>query len=197
MLQNDLTNSASPVFGEHSRCKELKYFCKGPKDGEKNYVPDLKKSGIYHKIMRNISYLTDNARSLILQDNNNPVEHFNSIVAKIVSGKRVNFSKSRSYEARWSAAVVSHNIRLPLYSLHKSMYKHSPRKVLKSLQKRRADKVRKAAMKMKLTAFKKRKPKKTATVEIKESRKSTGPCPKNQTWHQMCLKEKKRILLKV
>lgn len=149
LLKKDLLNSVSHIYGEHLKCKELKYFCNGSKDGDKNLIPQMKESGIYQKMMRHVSYLTDHARSLLLNQNNNPVEHFNSIVAKFIGGKRVNYTQKRSYKSRCSAAVVSLNTRVPLYTLHKTMYKKSPGKVLKTQQKKRADKIAKAALRRK------------------------------------------------
>lgn len=148
-LRKDLVNSASHVFGEHKKCSDIGYFCSGPKEGETNYVPALRECGMYQQIMRHISYLADNSRSLLLNLNNNTAEHFNAIVAKFIGGKRVNFTRKRSYQARCSAAVVSHNTRLPLYKLHKSMYDISPGKFLKTHQSMRAAKISLAAAKRK------------------------------------------------
>lgn len=47
------------------------------------------------------------SKSLLHNLNNNRAEQFNSIVAKHVGGKRVNFSKMKSCTARCNAAVAS------------------------------------------------------------------------------------------
>lgn len=169
-LQKDLTNSASHVFGEHKRCKEIGYFCTGPKEGEKNYVTELRESGIYQQIMKHISHLADNSRSLPMNMNNNPVEHLNSIIAKFIGGKRVNYAKKRSYKARCSAAVVSHNTRLPLYKLYKSMYEKSPGKVLKSLQAKRVEKTVKAALRRKVNPSKRKKHYKSEKEKLEDAK---------------------------
>ncbi|XP_054257576.1 uncharacterized protein LOC129005927 [Macrosteles quadrilineatus] len=133
-LMKDIINSPSHVFGEHLKCREIGYFCDGPKDNEKNYVPELKEAGIYTEVMSTVGSLADHARSLMMKMNNNTAEHYNSIVAKFIGGKRVNFALKRSYKARCFAAVVSHNSQLPLYKLHKNMYSKSPGKILKRHQ---------------------------------------------------------------
>lgn len=53
--------------------------------------------------------------------NNNAAELYNSILAKFVGGKRINFSKKGSYELRCNAAVTAYNSginRLSLLNKH-------------------------------------------------------------------------------
>lgn len=52
---------------------------------KKNYIPELKESGIFYKIMEAINTVAFHA-------NNNAVEEFNAIIAKHVGGKCINFS---------------------------------------------------------------------------------------------------------
>lgn len=172
-LQKDMINSPSHIFGEHLRCKELKYFCQGPKEGEENLIPEMKKFGMYQQIMRHVSYLAANAKSLLLNETNNPAELFNSIIAKFIGGKRVHFSKKRSYKARCLAAVVAHNTKTPLYTLHKTMYKKSPGKVLKQFQMNRANAIVRAAQRRKDQPTK-RKQTRCTQREKDESKKSYG-----------------------
>lgn len=68
---------------------------------------------------------------------NNRAEQFNSIVAKMVGGKRVNFSLKDSYTTRCYAAVVSFNTGKPQYTFYKSICNTSPGKSLKLLETRR------------------------------------------------------------
>lgn len=44
LLESDTRNGPNHVFGDNANCKE--YFCKGPKLGELNLVPQLQASGI-------------------------------------------------------------------------------------------------------------------------------------------------------
>jgi len=53
--------------------------------------------------------------------NNNAAELYNSILAKFVGGKRVNFSLKGSYELRCNAAVTAYNSganRLSIFNMH-------------------------------------------------------------------------------
>jgi hypothetical protein len=53
--------------------------------------------------------------------NNNVAESYNSILAKFVDGKRINFSKKGFYELRCNTAVTAYNSgmsRLSLFNKH-------------------------------------------------------------------------------
>ena len=65
--------------------------------------------------------LVYHTESLMYSYNNNAAELYNSILAKFVGGKRINFSKKGSYELRCNAAVTSYNSgynRLSLLNKH-------------------------------------------------------------------------------
>lgn len=85
----------------------------------------------FTKLNQVISSISNHARSLIEDVDSNVVEQFNSIIVKFTGGKRINFSRRRSYAGRCNAAVVSFNSRRCHYELHKQMYGISPGKVLK------------------------------------------------------------------
>lgn len=55
-------------------------------------VPELEKCGLWINIIAATNLVTYHANSLIHNDNSNCVEDYNSIVAKYVGGKRINFS---------------------------------------------------------------------------------------------------------
>lgn len=51
-----------------------------------------------------------------MQDvDSNIVESYNSIIAKVIGGKRVNYALKRSYVGRCYAATVAKNSRRPIY----------------------------------------------------------------------------------
>ncbi|CAK1578234.1 unnamed protein product [Parnassius mnemosyne] len=108
-LKEDLLNGPCHVFGLHNSCKN--YFCKNENIVEMNLVPQLKACGIWADIYENLGWLTQNAESLLLKETNNPAEHFNSIIAKFLAGKRVNFSLRGTYEKRCYAAVSEYNTK--------------------------------------------------------------------------------------
>lgn len=50
----------------------------------------------------------------------------NSIIAKLIGGKRVNYALKNSYSTRCMLATINKNNKRPIYSLHKALYKKSP-----------------------------------------------------------------------
>lgn len=146
-LREDILNSPYHVFGQHEKCE--KYFCTGAKGNEKNDVPQLKDSGIFFKIMDAVGNMACNARSLQFNSNNNSVEEFNSIVAKHIGGKRVNFCLKRSYKTRCSTSVVAHNSKMKYYKLHHQMIQKSPGQFCKRRESRENNKIKAAKLKRK------------------------------------------------
>lgn len=104
-LKQDLLNSPCHVFGDHENCKA--YFCKGG-SGE-NLVPEMKKCGLWYDIFSILSLIVTNVESLLMAQTNNIAEQFNSIIAKFIGGKRVNYCLRGSYEMRCYAAAAKQN----------------------------------------------------------------------------------------
>lgn len=124
-LKKDIINGSSHVFGDHTNC--LSYFCKGRKDGEINLVPQMKSLGIWEELVAAKSLILFHAESLLYKVSNNAAESYNSILAKFIGGKRVNFSLRGSYNLRCNAAVTSYNAGpRRLHLLHKKIAKNSP-----------------------------------------------------------------------
>lgn len=71
---------------------------------------------------------------------NNPAEWFNSIICKEIGGKRINFGKRRSYNARIAGSVLQYNTQQVLTQVYQGMDKTVPSNVEK-LEKRRQIKV--------------------------------------------------------
>ncbi|KAJ8913310.1 hypothetical protein NQ315_010978 [Exocentrus adspersus] len=61
---------------------------------------NLKLRGIHDRLMSIVSNLAKHSSSLIYNVDNNSVEGFNSIIAKFIGGKRINFTQKRSYQRR-------------------------------------------------------------------------------------------------
>ncbi|XP_046396856.1 uncharacterized protein LOC124163807 [Ischnura elegans] len=140
LLERDILNSPSHIFGEHEKCK-IGYFCDGKvKSDQKNYIPELKRSGVYEKLMCIVKNISRHSRSLIYDVDNNPVEHYNAVIAKLIGGKRVNYALSRSYKGRCDGAVVSFNSGNPLRSLYKNVCDVSPGYHCKKSLQRKSDK---------------------------------------------------------
>lgn len=108
-LEDDIMNSPRHYFGVHDKCK--KYFCSHTttQDAIAN-LQLLKDDGIYYEVLNLCQhYFAGNAKSLLKNYTNNAAEEFNSVVAKYIGGKRINYSLGRSYSARVAAAVVQYN----------------------------------------------------------------------------------------
>ncbi|XP_026724773.1 uncharacterized protein LOC113491807 [Trichoplusia ni] len=132
-LQKDILNSPLHIFGNHASCAS--YYCTEERKKELNLIPQI--PTLFLKLKKNVSQLAFNSRSLLHAYTNNRAEQFNSIVAKMVGGKRVNFSLKDSYTTRCYAAVVSFNTGMPQYTFYKSICNISPGKSLKLLETRK------------------------------------------------------------
>ncbi|XP_036149752.1 uncharacterized protein LOC118647911 [Monomorium pharaonis] len=140
-LQEDILNIPSHVFGEHKRCEIRGQMWQRNKNRtEKNYVPYLKLYGLYQKIESAIFYISGYSDSLLLHLTNNPAEAFNSIVCKMIGGKRIHFGKRGSFDARSAGAAVQYNSQEILTELHRSMNKNVP-PVIENLEKQRQKKI--------------------------------------------------------
>ncbi|KAG8234222.1 hypothetical protein J437_LFUL011685 [Ladona fulva] len=89
LLEEDIRKGTNLVFGDHKWCAE--YFCKGPKEEEENLVPQMRSCGLWEDITYANSLLTSHSPSLIQNVTNNVAESFNSLVAKYIEGKRINY----------------------------------------------------------------------------------------------------------
>ncbi|CAH1156021.1 unnamed protein product [Phaedon cochleariae] len=108
-LKKDLKNAPSHVFGQHEKCLEIAYFNCSPKVDEVDHIPSMRACGLLDDIEVCINRLVFNASSLILDMDTNIAEQYNSIICKFVGGKRINFSRKRSYATRCKAAAISFN----------------------------------------------------------------------------------------
>ncbi|XP_060803394.1 uncharacterized protein LOC132902430 [Amyelois transitella] len=140
-LKNDLLNAPHHVFGNHASCKP--YYCKKlieDEAPEENVVLAMKsKDGgfIFSAITKILSRLVNNAKSLIHCVNSNIAEVFNSIIAKFIGGKRINYSGRQSYSGRCAASVVSFNSKQPQTYINKNIFLRSPNKLIKRLEMQR------------------------------------------------------------
>lgn len=82
------------------------YLCKGTKDGEINLVSEMKSLGTRDELVAAKSLILFHAESILYKVNYNAAESYNSILAKFIGGKRVNFSMRGSYSLRCNAAVT-------------------------------------------------------------------------------------------
>lgn len=107
-FRKDINNIPCHVFGEHKDCAQ--YFCKEPKENEKNFVPEMKANGLFKKkIMDCFSRARLNATSLLINENTNIVEQLHSLFVKYNGGKRINFASSHSFGTRAKMGVLQYN----------------------------------------------------------------------------------------
>lgn len=138
LLYNDLLLAHLHAFDDHSRCKA--YFCDTARATElegQSSKNGFFTSTLWSKICQFMSNLASHATSLIHDVDSNTVERYNSIVAKFVGGKRINFSKKGSYQMRCHAAVVSFNTHNSISTLYKSVSGRSPRGSVKKFEEKR------------------------------------------------------------
>ncbi|KAJ8868588.1 hypothetical protein PR048_030126 [Dryococelus australis] len=69
-LAKDIHNGPCHVFGDHSRCSERGYFCKGPKEGEVCLADILKEVGMWDDIISAKNFVAHHSSSLIYNISN-------------------------------------------------------------------------------------------------------------------------------
>lgn len=137
LLKSDMSNVVSHVFGDHRNCPEyIKEHCKE----EENFIPALIESGSYEKLSAPIRKLQYCAKDLLLGETNNIAEHYNSIVAKFVGGKRVNFALSNSFHFKAHAAAVQFNTKTAVTSLYQTVFQRNPPALTQKIEQKRLSK---------------------------------------------------------
>ncbi|KAL4127182.1 hypothetical protein QTP88_011379 [Uroleucon formosanum] len=68
------------------------FLYKKKNDTNINLVPEMQECGIWNDIIASINLVSYHSESLVYHVNNNAVESYNSIMAKYIGGKRINFS---------------------------------------------------------------------------------------------------------
>lgn len=86
-LRRDIQNSFRHILGAHDNCE--KYYCKGPKLNEINYIEDAEKSQLVNDISQIINRLLINVDSLLMNLDNNVCEQFNSVINKHIAGNTI------------------------------------------------------------------------------------------------------------
>lgn len=166
LLKSDLQNILHHVFGDHANCPSyIKAFCRD----EEDFVPSLKACNTFEKMSAAVRQLMYSAKDLILGESNNVAEQYNSIVAKFVGGKRVNFSLSNSYTYKANASVVQFNTGTPVTALYQTIFKKNPPALVRKIELKRLRKTNTAKERRKT-----RKENKIVSVPFSR-KKQTGP----------------------
>ncbi|CAI6376072.1 unnamed protein product [Macrosiphum euphorbiae] len=120
-----------------------KKLCTSTAQKIEDLAKDLK-NGPFHKVFESgmlmeinnaANRLAFNSKSLIMDDDNNICEQFNSVVNKYIGGKRKNLSQRNAYNTRVEAAVISFNSNQYLRAVTKKVIHKSPGKFGKSKRK--------------------------------------------------------------
>ncbi|KAG8176803.1 hypothetical protein JTE90_003431 [Oedothorax gibbosus] len=78
-------------------------------------MDEIEGTELHYSLMSILNSIAYHSKSLVINATNNIVaEEFNSIIAKFLGGKRINYCLGESYKARCNAVAVSHNTRTPL-----------------------------------------------------------------------------------
>lgn len=85
------------VTGNHVACAE--YFCDKKKVICANYIKKIISQDyeFYEALNKILKNLARHSSSLLLDVDSNIVESFNSIIAKLIGGKRINYALKNSY----------------------------------------------------------------------------------------------------
>ncbi|XP_038218891.1 uncharacterized protein LOC119837392 [Zerene cesonia] len=93
-IHADICNPINHGFGDHRSCKD--YYCNKDKSFEDSVIPQIENSVFWFRVRVIINSVASNSRSLYEDVDTNTVERLNSVIAKFVGGKRINFSFRRS-----------------------------------------------------------------------------------------------------
>ena len=83
-------------------------------------LKNIQNSTLIFRINAIVSNVAAKSRSLIEDVDTNTVECFNSVIAKFIGGKRINFSFKGGYQERCSADVLSFNCQSGLSAVQKA-----------------------------------------------------------------------------
>ncbi|XP_063389246.1 uncharacterized protein LOC134675025 [Cydia fagiglandana] len=181
-LYRDIVTAPDHAFGIHTKCKP--YFCSQNNEDQK-IDQDFFSNSIWQQIKSIISQFAVHTRSLIFDVDSNAVERYHSIVAKLVGGKRINFTQRYQYQMRCNVAALTFNTQKPLSVLHKAIVGRSPRNEIARNEKNKA----KSRL---LTA---KYPRKKRRLFQKEDTRNYGPdCSKPDIDDHMMIKAKQDFL---
>lgn len=135
LIKKDISNVIHHVFGDHSACPEyIKEYCN---TNDINHIERMKRDPIYELIMTPTRRLLYNAKSLYIGQSTNSAENYNSVLAKMVGGKRINFSLGNGYKIRSMMAAVQYNTHSSFTAMHHNNCTTGPNVQIKQIEQRR------------------------------------------------------------
>lgn len=135
LLHRNIINVIAHSYGDQSMCQD--YYCNKLGIINANDWYNIQHSTFLFWVNAIKNTVASKARSLVENVDTNSVERFNSIVAKLVGGKRINFSQRNGYQGRCAAAVVSFNKKSAISSLQNDILNKSPKGKVKAIEQSR------------------------------------------------------------
>ena len=105
-LKKDIMNCPYHIFGNHDNCRD--YFCKSETESS-TLLPEMISCGLLSDMMKYFKITADKCEGILFGHTTNFAESFNSMIAKLVGGKRTNLVQRRSYQTRTKLAVLKKN----------------------------------------------------------------------------------------
>lgn len=137
-LQKDILIIPRHIFGDHSLCQERGLQCPSERCCKENVWPKIIEHGFDKRITEIIENLSAQAPSLITNKTNNAAELFNSVLCKLIAGKRIFFSARCSNDIRVLGSVVQYNSHQLLTKVHQKKGKKVPT-VIENFDRRRQE----------------------------------------------------------
>ncbi|CAG4930765.1 unnamed protein product [Parnassius apollo] len=114
------------VFDEWERTAAEEMEAAAERENEAAIAEGRTKNGIPNR-----RTVASKSQSLVEDVDTNAAERFNSVIAKMVGGKRIIFCLRRGYQERCAAAVVSFNNKLPRHTIQKKLLGKKSKKYFK------------------------------------------------------------------
>lgn len=109
-LRDNINKLPYHIFGDHSKCAENKYRCRGLQiENKENVVPALQEANLMDDVEQCVFRAFNNASNLLHKVTTNRSESFNALIAKAIGAKRLHLCKKDSYATRCHIAVISQN----------------------------------------------------------------------------------------
>lgn len=133
-MMDDIINLPNHVFDAHENGKI--HFCENVSKISYDKLT-LTENGVWDMLISHHKLLATHRSSLIHKVDTNTSEHFHSIVAKFVGGKRINFSMGQSYKRRCVNAVIQMNSKTVVETINKKFKSGKKLLVKRLLESRR------------------------------------------------------------
>ena len=105
-LKSDIMNCPYHIFGNHDNCRD--YFCSSETEST-TILSEMMSCGMFSDLMKYFKITAEKCEGILFGHTTNFAESFNSMIAKLVGGKRTNLIQRRSYEIQAKLAALKKN----------------------------------------------------------------------------------------